>query len=95
MNDQMWAALQRAGIMLGSIIVAGLVPLYPQIIGNTPLDKDAMIRAFIGGVVGALISRVGEGAYDGNRAAQVRAGNLSALSRADVGATLAPTEKQP
>lgn len=67
MSDQMIEAGKRAGILLMAIIVAGLLPLYPQIIGSSALDKDAMIRAFAGGVVGALISRFGEGAFDSRR----------------------------
>jgi hypothetical protein len=68
-SAQMLEALKRSAILVMAIIVAGLVPLYPVILGSAPLDRDAMIRAFVGGVVGALISRFGEGAYDSHRAA--------------------------
>lgn len=68
LSPQILESGKRAGILIMAIIVAGLVPLYPQVLGNSPLDRDAMIRAFVGGVVGALISRFGEGAFDAHRA---------------------------
>jgi hypothetical protein len=69
MTPQLIESAKRAAILVMAIVVAGLIPLYPQILGSDPLNKDAMIRAFVGGVVGALISRFGEGAYDSHRAA--------------------------
>ncbi len=69
LSPQIIEAGKRAGILIMVIIVAGLVPLYPQVLGNSPLDRDAMVRAFVGGVIGALISRFGEGAFDQRRAA--------------------------
>lgn len=69
MTPQLIESAKRAAILVMAIVVAGLVPLYPQILGSSPLNRDAMIRAFVGGVIGALISRFGEGAFDSHRAA--------------------------
>jgi hypothetical protein len=69
MTPQLIESAKRAAILVMAIVVAGLIPLYPQILSDAPLNRDAMIRAFVGGVVGALISRFGEGAFDSHRAA--------------------------
>jgi hypothetical protein len=69
MTPQLIESAKRAAILVMAIVVAGLIPLYPQLLANDPLDRDAMLRAFVGGVVGALISRFGEGAFDSHRAA--------------------------
>jgi hypothetical protein len=69
MTPQLIESAKRAAILVMAIVVAGLIPLYPQILSDAPLNRDAMLRAFAGGVVGALISRFGEGAFDSHRAA--------------------------
>jgi hypothetical protein len=69
MTPQLIESAKRAAILVMAIVVAGLIPLYPQLLSDAPLNRDAMIRAFVGGVVGALISRFGEGAFDSHRAA--------------------------
>jgi hypothetical protein len=69
LTPQLVESAKRAAILVMAIVVAGLIPLYPQILSDAPLNRDAMVRAFVGGVVGALISRFGEGAFDSHRAA--------------------------
>lgn len=69
MNPQQVESLKRALILLGAMLVPGLVAIYPQLLGDAPLDVHAMIRAFVAAVVGGVISRYGEGVYDGRRAA--------------------------
>jgi hypothetical protein len=75
------------------MLLPGLVAIYPQLIGDSPLNVHAMTRAFVAAVVGGLISRFGEGVYDSGRNRQVieqaaAGAPLNALSRADVGAAV-------
>jgi hypothetical protein len=69
MNPQQVESLKRAAILLGAMLLPGVIAIYPQLLGDAPLDVHAMIRAFAAAVVGGVISRYSEGVYDGRRAA--------------------------
>jgi hypothetical protein len=93
MSPQLLASLKRAAILLFAMLLPGLVAIYPQLMGDAPLNVHAMIRAFVAAVVGGIVSRFGEGVYDQQRNKQVIAqaaagAPLSAISGADVGAAV-------
>jgi hypothetical protein len=68
MSPQILESGKRAGILLFAMLLPGLIAVYPSLLGDAPLDAHAMIRAFVAAVVGGLISRFGEGAFDTKRA---------------------------
>lgn len=89
MNPQQAEALRRAGLLLGAMLVGGLVAVFPNIVGQDPLDTHALIRAFVGGAIGVVVKRYGEGVLDGRRAAALRqqadrGAPLTALKESDV-----------
>lgn len=69
MNNQQIEALKRAGILLFAMVLPGLIAVYPSLLGDAPINGYVLARAFIAAVVGGIISRFGEGVYDGHRAA--------------------------
>lgn len=70
MSDQLQEALKRAWLTLAAIIAAGLVPLIPDLIAQTRPTVQDMMYVFIGGAAGGFVKRfLGEGIYDGRRAA--------------------------
>jgi uncharacterized membrane protein len=68
MNSQQTEALKRAGILAFAMILPGLIAVYPSILGDAPIDAHALIRSFVAAVMGGLLSRFGEGVFDGHRA---------------------------
>jgi hypothetical protein len=100
MSPQLLASLKRAAILLFAMLLPGLVAIYPQLIGDSPLNVHAMTRAFVAAVVGGLISRFGEGVYDQQRNRQVveqaaAGAPLTALKSSDVGAAVIDMSQAP